>query len=1044
MPLLKILSSSEITGFDSPPVFNHEDRKKFFSLPGGFKQFWRKLRTAENQILFCLQLGYFRARQKFFAGHFYSDDFEFIKQKYGFSFSSDEQPVYSRPTIARHQHIILDFYGLRSIEKSDQAFLFEEAVSLARLVVRPDKIFWQMVDKIKTSKLVVPSYHLLAVTVSQAVRANEQRLYAVINEHLTLEQKQSLDSLLENTAGENNESAPTLKSLKQPFHSLKASHIKANLNDWQFLQTIYQAISPVVSKLDLHPEAARFYAQTVLKTDIFHNARRRDESRYLHLAAFVVFQTFRLQDMLVDSLLQTVQSTVNSATQEYREQYFQKRLEHKKLFHSLLESLQINVFPAFNDISQALQRESLSPIEKLLLIESAVNERLTERANLEQQVDSLAKETSVEQTEAEFYEILQRKSLALQRRASDIVRFLNIDEQNANSELVAALRNFQNKNGTIEKNAPQDFLSAKEKELLEGKNFPVSLYKALLFQKIAGGIKSGTLNFTNSNKYRSLEDYLIPAGEWQNNRSFYLEKSALVSCSNFSPLAARLTKITDEMFQITNRSLPENEYFQFRETNSWTISTPKEDSELAKPLKDYFPKRSVVALSEILSTVQQAADFLAELNRLKTTAAHRRPPNYVFFAGIVALGCELGVAKVTYTSRQLGETELENTVNRYFTLDNLRSANRTLVEFLDALAISNLYRRASGKLHTSSDGQKYEVSVPSLNANYSFKYFGQNKGVSVYSFIDERHLLFYSTVISSSEREAAYVIDGLLHNETIKSDIHSTDSHGFTEVVFAVTHLLGFTFAPRLKKLSKHRLYSFEKRKVYENQGFQILPKAYINTKLIEENWDDILRFVATIKLKRTSASQLFKRLNSYSNQHPLYQALKEFGKIIKTLFILRYVDDSELRQSIEKQLNKIEHAQRFAKAIAFGNGQEVSQAEKEDQEITAECRRLIENSVICWNYLYLTHKLTKSGAGEKTELLKALKEGSIITWRHVNFYGEYDFSEEKLKDSIGFNLPEIVGWKMEEKREQDIPLKSIETDGYQKSYETFLPFGDF
>ena len=107
MPLLKILSSSEITGFDSPPVFNHEERKKFFSLPSGFKQLWKKLRTAENQILFVLQLGYFRARQKFFAGHFYSDDFEFIKQKYGFSFSSDKQPVYSRPTIARHQHIIL-------------------------------------------------------------------------------------------------------------------------------------------------------------------------------------------------------------------------------------------------------------------------------------------------------------------------------------------------------------------------------------------------------------------------------------------------------------------------------------------------------------------------------------------------------------------------------------------------------------------------------------------------------------------------------------------------------------------------------------------------------------------------------------------------------------------------------------------------------------------------------------------------------------------------------------------------------------------------
>ena len=272
--------------------------------------------------MFILQLGYFRSRQKFFAGHFHLDDFEFIKQKYGFSFSSDKTPFYSRPTIARHQHIILEFYGLRSIEKSDQSFLFDEAVSLARMVVRPDKIFWQLIDKIKASKIVVPSYHLLASTVSKAVRANEQRLYAVVNDHLTLEQKQLLDSLLVNSSADDNILSPTLKSLKQPFHSLKASHIKANLNDWQFLQTIYQAIKPIIEQLGLHPEAARCYAQAVLKTDIFHTARRREESRYLHLAAFVVFQTFRLQDMLVDALLQSVQTTVNSATQEYRATVF--------------------------------------------------------------------------------------------------------------------------------------------------------------------------------------------------------------------------------------------------------------------------------------------------------------------------------------------------------------------------------------------------------------------------------------------------------------------------------------------------------------------------------------------------------------------------------------------------------------------------------------------------------------------------------------------------------------------------------------------------
>lgn len=116
-----------------------------------------------------------------------------------------------------------------------------------------------------------------------------------------------------------------------------------------------------------------------------------------------------------------------------------------------------------------------------------------------------------------------------------------------------------------------------------------------------------------------------------------------------------------------------------------------------------------------------------------------------------------------------------------------------------------------------------KVAVDSLNANYSFKYFGQGKGVAAYNFIDERHFLFHSTVISSGEREAAYVIDGLMHNEVVKSDIHSTDTHGYSEVIFGVMHLLGFSFAPRLKNLKVKVLYSFQqnRRKDYEQRDFE-------------------------------------------------------------------------------------------------------------------------------------------------------------------------------------------------------------------------------
>jgi TnpA family transposase len=135
---------------------------------------------------------------------------------------------------------------------------------------------------------------------------------------------------------------------------------------------------------------------------------------------------------------------------------------------------------------------------------------------------------------------------------------------------------------------------------------------------------------------------------------------------------------------------------------------------------------------------------------------------------------------------------------------------------------------------------------------------GKGKGVTVKSFIDESFRLFFSTVFSSSEREAAYVFDGVLHNEVVKSDIHSTDTHGYSEAIFGTVYLLGLVFAPRIKGVQDQQLYSFEKRKVYEGEGFKILPQKYVNTELIAEHWDELLRLIATMKLKETTASQLF------------------------------------------------------------------------------------------------------------------------------------------------------------------------------------------
>jgi hypothetical protein len=105
-----------------------------------------------------------------------------------------------------------------------------------------------------------------------------------------------------------------------------------------------------------------------------------------------------------------------------------------------------------------------------------------------------------------------------------------------------------------------------------------------------------------------------------------------------------------------------------------------------------------------------------------------------------------------------------------------------------------------------------------------------------------------------------------MRNDVVKSDIHSTDTHGFSEAIFAVTHLLGVSFAPRIKNLKKQNLYMFRSRRGGDRADWAIKPEQYVDQDSIVTAWDEVLRLVATIKLKESTASDIFRRLNSYSS----------------------------------------------------------------------------------------------------------------------------------------------------------------------------------
>ena len=171
-------------------------------------------------------------------------------------------------------------------------------------------------------------------------------------------------------------------------------------------------------------------------------------------------------------------------------------------------------------------------------------------------------------------------------------------------------------------------------------------------------------------------------------------------------------------------------------------------------------------------------------------------------------------------------------------------------------------------------------------------------------------------------------------------------------------------------------------------------------------------------------------------------KAMKAFGQIIKSRFILRYIDEVELRQVIEKQLNKAEFANRFTRAVAVGNARGLEHAEKAEQEIAESCNRLIRNCIVCWNYLYMTCQLEAARTPEERDrLLRMIAIHSPQSWRHFNLLGEYDFSSEKLQDNSGALPPKTARRIIPENWEPPTRRKEQRAKGIRKSlwYFTYL-----
>lgn len=299
---------------------------------------------------------------------------------------------------------------------------------------------------------------------------------------------------------------------------------------------------------------------------------------------------------------------------------------------------------------------------------------------------------------------------------------------------------------------------------------------------------------------------------------------------------------------------------------------------------------------------------------------------------------------------------------------------------------------------SSSDGMRLQLGVSSLHAD-SNPHYGTGKGTTIYRFTSDQFSSYYSKIINTNSRDATHVLDGLLNNDTdLNIEEHYTDTAGYTDQVFALTYLLGFRFAPRIRDLSDVKLFTLNKCDKFSN--LDGILKGKINEKIIKDNYDEVLRLASSIKEGTVISSLIISKLASYSRQNSLAAALREMGKIEKTIFILDYISSEELRRKIQKGLNKGEAMNGLARAIFFGKQGELRERTIQSQLQKASALNLIINAINIWNTLYLEKAINyKESIGEYINY-NLISHISPLGWEHINMLGEYTFNLNELEST--------------------------------------------
>ena len=376
-----------------------------------------------------------------------------------------------------------------------------------------------------------------------------------------------------------------------------------------------------------------------------------------------------------------------------------------------------------------------------------------------------------------------------------------------------------------------------------------------------------------------------------------------------------------------------------------TAAVPEEADALVLDLYGRLPE---VRVTDLLLEVDAEVGFTEAFTHLRTGAPCK--DRIGLLNVLLAEGLNLGLSKMAGATNTHDFFQLSRLSRWHVESEAMARALAIVIEGQSNLPMARFW---GGGQTASSDGQFFPTTRQGEAMNLINAKYGHEPGLKAYTHVSDQFGPFATQTIPATVNEAPYILDGLLMTEAgQKIREQYADTGGFTDHVFAVTALLGFQFIPRIRDLPSKRLYLFKPDACPKELKGLIGGK--IRDRLIAANWPDILRSVATMASGAMPPSQLLRKFASYPRQHELAVALREIGRVERTLFIIDWLLDADMQRRAQIGLNKGEAHHALKNALRIGRQGEIRDRTSEGQHFRMAGLNLLAAIVIYWNTKHL------------------------------------------------------------------------------------------